>query len=196
MPKFSTFPFLFDEEKSISISNLRKWGYLKMNSSKNGTIRWSRNGIETSTLTIQTLITQNSSYILLDYKCNDTSYNYKIPLFPLSSNLGIGNVWYFVCPFTNKRCRIIHLINERFMHRSALPSGMYSNQTHSKKWREMEKVYGSYFDSDKYYEEIYSKHFKTHYKGKPTKRYLKLLLKINEANRFSASDIESLLLMK
>jgi len=44
-------------------------------------------------------------------------------------------------------------------------------------------------------EELYSKHFKTHYNGKPTKRYLKLLKQINKNVRFSASDIEQLFLM-
>ena len=45
------------------------------------------------------------------------------------------------------------------------------------------------------YEELYSKHFKTHYNGKPTKRYLKLMKQINKNVRFSASDIEQLFLM-
>jgi len=40
------------------------------------------------------------------------------------------------------------------MHRSALPDGMYECQTRSKKWRQMDKIYGSYFDLDRYYEEL------------------------------------------
>ena len=59
----------------------------------------------------------------------------------------------------------------------------------------MEKVYGSYFDIDRLDEELYSKHFKTHYNGKPTKRYLKLMGKINKAERFSVSEIEQLFLL-
>jgi hypothetical protein len=81
------------------------------------------------------------------------------------------------------------------MHRSAIPSGMYSTQTQTKKWRQLEKVYGAYFDSEKHFEELHSKHFKTHYNGKPTKRYLKLLEKINETESFSAEEIERLYLM-
>jgi len=82
------------------------------------------------------------------------------------------------------------------MHRSALPSGMYSKQTHSKKWRFMEKAFGSYFDSDKYYQELHSKHFKRYYNGEPTKRYLKLLKHLKRAENLSVSDIENLFLMK
>ena len=64
------------------------------------------------------------------------------------------------------------------MHRSALPSGMYDCQTKSKKWRGIEKIYGAYFDSDKLYEQLYSKHFKKSYGGKPTKRYLKIMIQL------------------
>ena len=71
---------------------------------------------------------------------------------------------------TRKRCRKLHLINERFMHRSNLPSGMYESQTQSKSWRQMKSVYGRYFELDRLYEELYSKHFKTHYNGKPARR--------------------------
>ncbi len=76
------------------------------------------------------------------------------------------------------------------MHRSNLPSGMYSTQTESKKWHQMSKLYGSYFELDKLYGQLYSKHFKKHYNGKPTKRYLKLMNKISQAERISISDLK------
>ena len=59
----------------------------------------------------------------------------------------------------------------------------------------MGKVFGSYFESDKCYDEIYSKHFKKHYNGKPTKRYLKLMRKINSVERISSPKLERLLLI-
>lgn len=82
------------------------------------------------------------------------------------------------------------------MHRSAMPEGMYSKKIQSKKWRQIEKVFGCYFDSEKYYEEKYSKHFKKYYNGKLTKRYKRLLQEIRKAERFTARDIEELFLMK
>ena len=195
MSKIRTFPYLFDEEKSIDITNLKKWGYLKMNTKKGGSLVWKQGERETGKISIISFIDNTNSFIVLDYKCNDKNYKYKVQLIATPSNLGTGNIWYFLCPFTGKKCRKLHLINERFMHRSALSSGMYSKQTKSKKWRQMEKVYGSYFDNEKYYKELYSKNFKTHYNGKPTKRYLKLLEKINESESFSTEEIEKLYLM-
>ena len=56
----------------------------------------------------------------------------------------------------------------------------------------MDKVYGSYFKLDDLYEELYSKHFKTHYYGKPTKRYLKLMRKINKAEHIPIPEMKTL----
>lgn len=196
MPKFPTFPYLFDEGKDISTKNLKKWGYFKMNIWKQGTITWSRNGVETSSIGIEVKIQETGiSEMRLIYTCQDVNFNYSIALEPVPSNIGDGKVWYFICPFTGKRCRKLHLINGKFKHRSSLPGGMYSTQTKSKKWREIEKVYGCYFDSEKHYEEIYSKFFKKTYNGKLTKRYKKLLQEIEKAEKFSARDIEKLLLL-
>jgi hypothetical protein len=80
------------------------------------------------------------------------------------------------------------------MFKMAFPNGMYECQTRSKTWRQFDRVYGSYFKLDRLYEELYSKHFKTHYNGQPTRRYLKLTKRINEGERFTNSDIENLLL--
>ena len=55
---------------------------------------------------------------------------------------------------------------------------MYECQTQSKSYRLMGKTFGAYFKSDKLYSELYSKYFKTHYAGKPTKRYLRIMEQI------------------
>jgi hypothetical protein len=189
MSRYSTYPFLFDEAKSISITILKKWNYLELGTSKRGVLTWSYNEEKTGSISIYV---NHNNVLTVDYKCNETAYNYDIILTSIPSNLGIGNVWYFICPFTHKRCRKLHLISERFMHRSNLPSGMYESQTKSKSWRQMDKVYGSYFKLDELYEELYSKHFKTHYNSKPTKRYLSLLNKISQAERIPIEEIERL----
>jgi len=193
MPKPHTSPFIFDEARCISISELKKWKYLEKDSIKSGTINWKNRYDEiTSSLPIRLVFTENEQYLNLKYKCNGNDYDYDIQLISTPSNIGNGLIWYFLCPFTGKRCRKLHLINERFMHRSALPSGVYSKQIHTKKWRNLEKIYGCYFDLDKYYKKLYSKNFKKYYNGKPTKKYLALMTKINKGERFSLSEIERL----
>ena len=58
----------------------------------------------------------------------------------------------------------------------------------------MERVYGAFFDNDKIYKELYGKHFKKFYNGKPTKRYLKLLSKIKQAENIDYREIELLMI--
>jgi hypothetical protein len=195
MPKFTTFPYLFDEAKCISISDFKKLRYFNKNNTTSGTINWTCRGANTGSISVSLLMSGNNNVLTLDYKCNDTKYNYDIQLTALPSNLGKGKVWCFLCPYTGKRCRKLHLIDEKFIHRSALPSGMYSKQTQSKKWRQMEKVCGCYFKSDNLYSELYSKHFKKYYKGKPTKRYLKLMYDIAKAENIGHRDIERLMIL-
>lgn len=190
MSRYSTYPFLFDEAKFITITILKKWGYLELGTSKRGVLTWRINGTKTGSISI---FVNHNNLVTVDYKCNETPYKYNIYLTSTPSNLGIGSIWYFICPFTHKRCRKLHLISERFMHRSNLPSGMYSTQVQSKSWRLMDKVYGSYFKLDGLYQELHSKHFKTHYNGKPTKRYLKLINKISQGERIPIEDIERLM---
>lgn len=193
MPKFATFPYLFDEEKCISISDLRKLKYFNKNSITTGTVNWTNRGMKTGSIGISVKMNDKVNFVQFNYKCNGNDYNYDVQLIALPSNLGKGKVWYFVCRYTGKRCRKLHLLSERFMHRSALPSGMYSKQTQSKKWRDMDKIYGSYFDSDKLYQELHSKHFKRYYNGKPTKRYIRIMQQLNKAEKISHGDIERLM---
>ncbi len=179
MPKIPTFPTLFDEVLQIDISKLNQWKYLNPEQIKSVTLTWSRNGNKSGSISMLINTLSKPPYIELDYKYNDEPRKYKVKIVSIPSNLGKGIIWYFLCPQTNKRCRKLYSIGGYFLHREAFNGCMYESQTHSKNWRQMGKVFGSYFESDKCYDEIYSKHFKKYYNGKPTKRYLKLMQKIN-----------------
>ena len=58
----------------------------------------------------------------------------------------------------------------------------------------VERFFGSYFDKEKIFEELYGKHFKKFYKGKPTKRYVKLMQQLKKIDNVNPEDIEMLLL--
>jgi hypothetical protein len=45
------------------------------------------------------------------------------------SNLGIGNVWFMICPFTDKKARKLVLWNGYFVHQSYIPNLHYKRQT-------------------------------------------------------------------
>ncbi len=194
MPKHPTFPILIDELKNISISFLKKHGYLKLNQWQSGAISWTRNGNEIGSITIGVNTEPESLYLLLDYKCNETPIKYKVQLISVPSNLGKGVVWYFVCPHTGKLCRKLYLADTYFYHRSAIKGYMYEKQTQSKKYRYLDKTLGVYYRADQLFEQLYKKHFKKQYASKPTKKYLKLIKQIQIAESIPYHEIEKALM--
>ena len=52
MPKFPSFPTLYDSVLKISMSKLISWGYLKPNQIINSNMNWNRNGNKTAEIGI------------------------------------------------------------------------------------------------------------------------------------------------
>ena len=190
MPKPHTFPTLFDNLRTISISFLKKHEYLNRGHLKSGTISWSVNGSKTGSISIHVNTISECPYIQLEYNNNNEPINYKIYLVDIPSNLGKGVLWYFVCPKTGNRCRKLYLADTYFCHRSACSGCMYEKQTQSKKGRYLDKTLGVYFRTDQFFEQLYKKHLKKQYAGKPTKKYLKLTQQIQRAERIPYHEIE------
>ncbi len=195
MPKPYTDPTLFDNALQLSITKLKEWGYLNSNIIKSGIIKWSSNGIETGCISIKVNTINQQAFIELNYNYFDEPQQHKILLVSVPSNLGKGVVWFFLCPRTNKRCRILYLIGASFLHREAFINCMYESQTHSKSNRLLKKTMQAYFKTDEAFEQLYKKHFKKTYKGKPTKRYLKLMQQIEDSDSINFEVFEKMLLM-
>ena len=194
MPKPHTFPTLYNEALQISISKLKEWEYLNPEQIKSGTITWSRNGNQTGSISIKVNTHSEQPYIELDYKYRDEPRNYKVYLTSTPSNLNRGEIWYFICPQTKKRCRKLYSIGGYFLHREAFSGCMYETQTQSKKYRQLDKTFGAYFKIDNLYSELYKKNFKKYYAGKPTKRYLRIMEQIQKAESIPYHEIERLML--
>lgn len=193
MPKPHTFPTLYNEALQIPISKLKGWGYLNPEQVKSGTLNWSRNGTPAGSISIQVNTRSEQPYIELDYKYRDEPRNYKVYLTSTPSNLKKGVVWYFVCPVTKKRCRKLYLIDGYFLHREAFNGCMYETQTHSKKYRQLDKLM-AFFEIENLYSELYKKNFKKTYAGKPTKRYLRIMEQIQKAENIPYHEIERAML--
>ncbi|MET3537275.1 hypothetical protein [Chryseobacterium limigenitum] len=196
MGRWSNSPDEVECLKRITIADLKKLGYLQPNVHLNRSIYWNTsNGAKASSITVIIETNDTDGYITLDYTFNDSQkVNYKVKLITRPSNLGNGLLWFFVCPHTQKVCRKLHLNSGYFLHRTAFNGLYYEKQLQSKKWRDWEKVFGSYLN-DKLYEELYKKHFKKFYNGKPTKKYLQLMKKINARKDINFEDWERALLM-
>lgn len=196
MPRHSSLPTLYDECRTINISNLKKWGYLKPHQFRNGSIFWSRDGAKTSSIGITVNMVAVNPYIELDYKCNGNTINYSLQIVSVPSNIGRGSLPYFLCPVTGKRCRKLYLIDGRFLHRKAFTGCYYEKQTYSKRNRGLNKVFEIYFGVDNLYEQIYSKYFKKKYAGKATKRYRRIMKRVNESDKISEREINEMIYRK
>lgn len=194
MPKFSTFPTLYNDALQINISKLKEWGYMNPEQIKSGTLTWSSNGNQTGSISIKVNTHSEQPYIELDYKYRDEPRNYKVRLVSMPSNLGKGVILYFLCPYTNKRCRKLYSIGGYFLHREAFNDCMYETQIQSKWCRQLDKTLGAYFRTDELYSQLYQKHFKKTYAGKPTKRYLRIMEQIQKAESIPYHEIERLML--
>lgn len=193
MSKFPTFPTLYDEVLQISISKLKEWGYLKAGQIKSGTISWSRNGNPTGSISIHANMQTPQPYIELDYKYKDEPRKYRVYLVFIPANIGNGTICYFLCPHTNKRCRKLYSIGGYFLHREAFKGCMYDCQTQSKRNRLIIKKFKPYW-KDHESDQLHAKHFRAFYNGKPTKKYLRINKRINEANSIPYHEIERALL--
>ena len=189
MPKPQTFPTLYNEALQIHISKLKGWGYLEPEQIKSGTINWSRNGNHTGSISILVNTQDEQPYIELDYKYRDEPRHYKVYLTSTPSNLNRGKIWYFICPQTKKRCRKLYSIGGYFLHREAFSGCMYEIQTQSKKYRQLDKLFGAFLKFDDLYSQLNKKNFKKSYAGKPTKRYLRIMEQIQKAESIPYHEI-------
>ncbi|MBE4947496.1 hypothetical protein [Chryseobacterium culicis] len=195
MGRWSNFPDEVEGLKCITIIDLKKLGYLEPNISMNRNLFWTdKNGERTSSITVIIDTTEIKGSMTFDYTYNQSQkINYTVQLITRPSNLGNGLLWFFVCPSTFKVCRKLHLNNGYFLHRTAFKDVYYEKQLQSKKWRSWEKTFGSYLD-DRLYEQLYKKHFKKFYNGKPTKKYLQIMKKIKTREDIGFQDVEKFLI--
>lgn len=189
MPKPHTFPPLYNELKTLSITLLSKHGYLKPGCTVNGTVFWTRGYEKTGSISVRSIMDKYNPHLILDYNSNDNPINYTVQLVSIPSNIGKGVIWYFICPHTYKRCRKLYLYGGYFYHRDAFNGCMYETQTYSRHSSFLCGQMGKLFASEKAYEQIYSKYFKKHYKGKRTKKYSKLLKQIADGAGISETAL-------
>ena len=132
MPYNNSFPTLYDECRTIAMSDLIRWKYIQKHLRQAGFLRWTRYGVDEASLNFLIDYTTDYPYMELKYTLmqDDKQINYRINITSVPSNLGKGEVLYFVCPFTFKRCSKLYLLNGRFAHRSIV-KGAYTTQTYS-----------------------------------------------------------------
>ncbi|HMS08060.1 MAG TPA: hypothetical protein PKE66_01150 [Pyrinomonadaceae bacterium] len=160
---------IFDWAAKFEITYLLKRGYLTPGSGVNHLwVSWERSGA------VSIDVDPDEKWIRFRHHSSYRAENYVIRLATCQSNLGKGRIWYFVCPETGKRCRKLYLIDGKFGSRYANPHARYCSQTEPKGERGFRKfltLYGTLDNPKTEWDHYDPQHFRTTYKGKPTKRY-------------------------
>jgi hypothetical protein len=180
MPRPSTYPITYEDCKSIEIKILKKNNYLQSNQINKCIIRWYINEETTGRLQVIVNTMTDKPYVVLNYKLNEQSIQYKVQLVNERSNLGLGEIWYFICPFTNKRCKKLYLLNKYFSHRNRFKGVFYEKQLLSKSNRKSLGIFRKIDQIKDAIEETKSKNFRRYYNKIKTKRLVKLSKVINQ----------------
>lgn len=180
MPRPSSYPITYEDCKSIEIKILKKNNYLQSNQINKCIIRWYINEETTGRMQVIVNTLSTNPYIELIYTLNEEGIQYKVQMIKEKSNLGIGEIWYFICPFTNKRCRKLYLVNKYFSHRNRFKGVFYEKQLLSKSNRKSLAIFRKIEQIKDAIEETKSKHFRRYYNKVKTKRLVKLRKIINQ----------------
>ena len=186
MPRPRTYPDTVEDCYIISITDLKKWGYLS-EGLRSGVLSWSRWGREVASISISSSINDAKASILLSYTRRnrftginkDIDTYYQLEKFP--SNLGKGFRYYFICPFMNKRCSKLYQApgGDYFAHRNYYRL-LYTRQIES----QSERNYFRFISLFKKLEKYEGKYRKSFYGGKPTRSFknqMKILRKIKKS---------------
>lgn len=157
---------------TLSVSDLRRLGYLKNNTVMNGGVKWKRGGHTTATVGVY-VDTRAVPLCYLCYSRDGEQITEKIRLMFKHSNLnpeGRDGYYYFVCPVTGSCCRKLYYVGGRFVGRSAFRA-LYPKQAMSKRQR----AEAAYYEALLLFDEIQgSRYRKDHYRGKPTPYRLRM----------------------
>ncbi|MCC3155359.1 hypothetical protein Q3A66_20285 [Hymenobacter sp. BT770] len=183
MPRTPNFPDTTDDVKSISLAYLRESGLLRPGYHVT-TLSWSCKGKPSGRITLEChLLPGSEPYLRLKYTFNDTTpLDYRIDLEALPSNLP-GHEhrpgrYRMRCPVSGRAATVLYLHGGRgyFAHRLAYGQRLYYE---SQLMPASIKPLVAPIELDRKLEEVYTARFakgrKTHYRGKPTRWYSRLL---------------------
>jgi hypothetical protein len=185
MAKTATFPLIIDRCLTVSIADLKRWGCLKPGYRLTGIAYWMQGSERVASVGYNSFLAPDAdgSFITFDYRHDGQPVKLHLPLISAPANIGKGRVWFFRCPATGQRCKKLHLINGRFMHRSAVREAMYKQQTQSKKWRQISRFFDMYEIQEAVLAELTKPGFKEKYRGRETRRLTQLIRKVEKAGK-------------
>lgn len=123
---------IIDDLLSLNVSELSRLGLLTPNWHSNEEIT-----ICGITIRISVSTYSENSYLRLRYNINGIPIDYKLILIQVPNNISerLASSWYFLCPFTNLKCKKLYFDGLHFLHRTGIANGIYYQQSLSKNQR-------------------------------------------------------------
>jgi hypothetical protein len=183
MPRTPSFPDTTEQVKSISLAYLRESDLLRPGYHVT-TLSWNRNGNPTGRITLEVhLLPDTEPHLRLKYTYNDaTLLDYRINLELLPSNLpGQTNRpgrYRMRCPVSGRAATVLYLCGSQgyFTHRLAYGQRLYyESQLMPARLKPLIAPLALGRKLDEAYTARYAKGRKTHYRGKPTRWFTRLL---------------------
>lgn len=174
MGRVGTGAFVTKGTVRIELSYLLREGYIR----KGGHIAASLSWTNGSSIDIESKYTKEEKYLRLVYAFTDRAertynFDYKINLYTKPSNLGVGEVLYFVCPQSGKLCRVLYRAygSHIWKSREAYSNRIYYPLQISSK---LSKYNDRYWEVERELEKLGKKKETKTYKDKPTKTALRM----------------------
>lgn len=174
MGRWSTGAVDTREANRLELKYLLKNGYIKKGRHIGGSLSWT----DGSTCGFESKCTEEEQWIRLKYNLTTRSgekfdYDYKIYLTSIPSNLGFGEVLYFICPASGRMSRVLYRCYgyNKYKCREAYSHKIYyRSQTVSK--RDLPNT--NYHWLNKQINDIEERGYKKNYKERPTRIYQRL----------------------
>jgi hypothetical protein len=169
MGRYSTGAITTGEALRLEINCLFKDGYIEKGCVVSASISWTSG----ANIIIRTDFTNPQPFITLNYTHTGRdgvkqSINYVVNIEGVPSNLGSGLNYYFVCPFTGKRAKILYSCygSPYFKSRGAYKNRIYYRPQISSK---LNYHNDRYWQLDKEIDKLQKQRRKEVYKGKKTR---------------------------
>lgn len=120
-----------EELLTVSITELKRLGFISPNAYKYGVLEWKRNGKTTASAGVGIDTRGEVPTARFTYNFNGSPVDVTAPLRFAPSNLNRGGYYFFICPVTGRSCRKMYLVGGRFVSRFAFRA-LYDKQTKSR----------------------------------------------------------------
>jgi hypothetical protein len=185
-----------DEVKRLDIGRLKQSGFIEPGKKASGVLDWSERFKVHAQVGIRPLHSgmSGAGAIKLDYTCAGEQITYTVRIVSRPSNLPHHPpIWMFECPATGLLCRKLFFNDRVFVHQSQI-DGIYESQAKSKKSRDTDKLLDYLLGPNNIHAQLSQKHLKKSYRGRPTKKYARLLQWEARVGQITHDDITRLMI--